>query len=174
MKCPILSPIYLICGPIFQQFWGPIKRENPNGMAVNEFGLTAYLPITAEESRSRCPPPSAQSGPAAVARGPPALAHSEQSELHGQDFARFSCLPLARSLLFLANSPSPPLCLFFSSLQPYFPSSVCLSISPFRNSAIISGATRPPALSLLLVRLVSLPSLLSPRSGCVGFYLRQR
>ena len=34
VKCPILSPIYLICGPIFQQFWGPIKRENPNGMAA--------------------------------------------------------------------------------------------------------------------------------------------
>ena len=33
-----------------------------------------------------------QSGPAAV-RGPPAPAHSEQSELHGQDFTRFSCLP---------------------------------------------------------------------------------
>ena len=52
--------------------------------------------------------------PRSAIRGPPAPAHPEQSELHGQDFARFSCLPL--SLLFLANSPSPPLRFSLSAL----------------------------------------------------------
>ena len=33
--------------------------------------------------------------PRSAIRGPPAPAHPEQSELHGQDFARFSCLPPA-------------------------------------------------------------------------------
>ena len=46
--------------------------------------------------------------PRSAIRGPPAPAHPEQSELHGQDFARFSCLP-PPSLLFFAHSPSPPL-----------------------------------------------------------------
>ena len=124
------------------------------------------------------------------------------SELHGQDFARFPlslCVSLSLSLSLSPSSffflpilrfpLSSPLSL---SLSP-FPISISLSSlslsvssisllpslspSPFRNSVIISGATRPPSFSLSLSLSLSLFSLLSLpllASSCVGFNLRER